>query len=111
MSSDMVRYTSLGWKNWSVYKDALGGKPNDPWNKAMEVVTAFGNTDQGWDDVKKHYSGVSDINKFIDVIRHEESFGKSIGKPNEFGLSDSQMAFVIMMAESGGVANAIGENK
>lgn len=103
-SADIVRNTQNGWKNWSTYNDALKGEPNSIWERTIENVKSQG----GW-------FALQNDPKYSTLIQElNNSYGQSnmtnIGKPNAFGLNDAQMAFVIMMAESGGNPNAVGQN-
>jgi hypothetical protein len=100
-STDIVRHTPNGWKNWTTYNDAVKGTPNSNWIKAMREVTKPG----GWYDLQKS----NDVGEFVQTLQN--SFGNSYtGKANEFDLTDAQLAYVIMMAESGGNPNAVGKN-
>jgi len=82
-----------------VYNNALKGEPNAIWTRTINKIK----NDGEWFDLQQN----DKYKELIYVI--SQSFGtdymKNLGKSNVFGLNDTQMAFVIMMAESGGDPN------
>lgn len=100
-ASDIVKGTPNGWSNWSVYKDALNGNPNSVWKKTIQQVK-----DEGLDSFKTSPK----MTQYINMILDDRLFGKYTGKSNPFDLTDAELAFVIMMAESGGNPTAKGQN-
>lgn len=102
-AADIVRNTPNGWTNWSTYNNALEGNPNSNWKSTYEKIKEDG----GWFALQngKHKDLISEIRN-----NYGDDYMTNIGKPNSFGLNDTQMAFLVMMAESNGNPNAVGKN-